>query len=76
MAKLKELINIVGKENYAEDEADLISYSRDAFPGEWHMPEVVVRPETTEQVSRNSIDAKRCRYKPCSKFSSSERGNI
>ncbi|MFQ6057087.1 MAG: FAD-binding oxidoreductase, partial [Methanosarcinales archaeon] len=52
MAKLKELINIVGKENYVEDEAELISYSRDGFPGEWHMPEVVVRPETAEQVSR------------------------
>lgn len=46
-----ELVSIVGKENVSSDEFVLVSYSEDASPFEGNNPKIVVRPETTEQVS-------------------------
>jgi glycolate oxidase len=47
---LKDLVNIVGEENILKDEVDLMCYSRDCTPY-FCMPEVVVYPETVNEVS-------------------------
>ena len=50
--KLKSrLIEISGCENVSSDDFILISYSEDASPYEGKKPRIVVRPETTDQVS-------------------------
>lgn len=41
----------VGKDRYLDDEQSLVSYSYDATPMHQAMPEAVVFPETTEEVS-------------------------
>ena len=47
-----ELISIVGAENVATDKLIMVSYSEDASPFKGKKPEIVIRPETTEQVSK------------------------
>jgi len=47
---LKDLVSIVGEEDILKDEVDLICYSRDCTPY-FCMPEVVVFPETVNEVS-------------------------
>ena len=47
-----ELISILGPENVSTDEFVLISYSEDASPFKGKKPEIVIRPESTEQVSK------------------------
>ena len=47
-----ELASIVGPENVSSDQFILISYSEDASPFEGNPPQIVVRPETTEQISK------------------------
>jgi FAD/FMN-containing dehydrogenase len=49
LAYLKQL---VGDSNVTTDESELLVQSNDAFPGEWVKPDVVVWPESPEQVSR------------------------
>ena len=47
------LEEIVGEENVSRDEAELITHSVDAFPmDKWYKPDVVVRPITTEEISK------------------------
>jgi FAD/FMN-containing dehydrogenase len=47
-----ELVSILGAENVSTDEFVLVSYSEDASPFEGKSPKIVIRPETTEQVSK------------------------
>ncbi|MFO7980897.1 MAG: FAD-binding oxidoreductase, partial [Candidatus Aminicenantes bacterium] len=51
---IKELAGIVGEKNVDSDESKMIDYSHDEFTLSEisHMPDVVVKPETTEQVSQ------------------------
>ena len=46
------LRSVVGEENVSTDEAELVINSMDSFPGEPVKPDVVVWPESTEQVSK------------------------
>ncbi|TXT64367.1 MAG: hypothetical protein BAJALOKI3v1_220031 [Promethearchaeota archaeon] len=46
-----ELSKIVGKQNVSSEEFVLISYSEDASPYEGTLPQVVVRPQSTHQIS-------------------------
>lgn len=48
---LGDLVSIVGEEDVLKDEVDLICYSRDCTPY-FCMPEVVVFPETVDEVSK------------------------
>lgn len=51
---IKDLREIVGEKNMIFDESKMIDYSHDEFTLSEiaHMPEVVVKPETTQQVSK------------------------
>ncbi|MFW6140583.1 MAG: FAD-binding oxidoreductase [Acidobacteriota bacterium] len=51
---IKELKGIVGEKNVDTDESRIMDYSHDEFTLSEiaHMPDVVVKPETTEQVSQ------------------------
>lgn len=46
------LRKIVGEANVSTEEPELLIHSVDAFASEWVKPDVVIWPETTEQVSR------------------------
>src|SRR5437773_695606 len=46
------LVGIVGKENVISGEQELLVYECDAYTLEKHLPNVVVLPRTTEEVSR------------------------
>lgn len=46
------LKRVAGDENVSVEESELLVNAVDAFPSEWVRPDVVVWPETTEQVSR------------------------
>ena len=46
------LKSIVGEKYVLTGKEDLLSYGYDATPGFFHLPEAVVIPETTEQVSK------------------------
>ena len=50
---LTELAKIVGEKNLFIQKEDMVSYSHDEFSLEeiGHLPDVVIKPETTEQVS-------------------------
>ncbi len=48
----EELRRIVGDEYVSTEEEELAANAIDAFPGEFHMPDVVVWPRDAEQVSR------------------------
>jgi len=48
----EELRRIVGGEYVSTDEEELATNAIDAFPGEFHMPDVVVWPRDAGQVSR------------------------
>ena len=49
---VEEMTKIVGAENVQSKEEELYSYSYDATPGHIYMPDVVVSPGTTEEVSK------------------------
>src|SRR5205807_8556603 len=49
---LRALVQIVGKENVISGEQELLVYECDAYTLEKHLPNVVVLPRTTEEVSR------------------------
>ncbi len=46
------LTRVVGKPNVSTEEPELLIHAVDAFPSEWIKPDVVVWPETTQQVSQ------------------------
>lgn len=48
---LERLRRVLGPEDVSTDRYDLITNSLDAFPGEVHLPDAVVWPETPEEVS-------------------------
>ncbi len=47
-----ELISILGAQNVSTDEFVLVSYSEDASPFKGKKPKIVIRPVTTEQVTK------------------------
>ncbi|NVM02234.1 MAG: FAD-binding oxidoreductase [Candidatus Helarchaeota archaeon] len=47
-----ELSSFLGPENVSSEKFILISYSEDASPFEGNLPQIVVRPETTEHISK------------------------
>ena len=47
-----ELASLLGAENVSTDQFVMVSYSEDASPFEGKNPQIVVRPEATEQVSK------------------------
>jgi glycolate oxidase subunit GlcD len=49
---LENLEGIVGPENASTEEAELVIHALDSFPGEAVKPDVVIWPETEEQVSQ------------------------
>ena len=49
---VEEMTKIVGADNVQSKEEELYSYSYDATPGHIYMPDVVVSPGTTEEVSK------------------------
>src|SRR3989454_376039 len=49
---LKALVEIVGKENVISGEQELLVYECDAYTLEKNLPNVVVLPRTTKEVSR------------------------
>lgn len=49
---LQKIESIVGKENFLTDKEDLLVYSYDGTPLFEQLPEAVVFPETTEQISK------------------------
>jgi glycolate oxidase len=49
---IKELQDIVGKQWLATEKEDLICYGYDATPGYFSLPEAVIQPGNTEEVSR------------------------
>ena len=49
---LELITRIVGETNITTDESELLINATDALPGEWKMPDVVVWPQNTEQVSK------------------------
>ena len=49
---ISELQEIVGYENLSTDPATLENYSHDESPLEPHLPHVVVKPKTTQEVSK------------------------
>ncbi|MCX8203378.1 MAG: FAD-binding oxidoreductase, partial [Nitrososphaeria archaeon] len=48
---LERLRRVLGPEDVSTDRYDLITNSLDAFPGEVHLPDAVVWPETPAEVS-------------------------
>lgn len=46
------LTRLVGKDNISTEESELLINATDALPGDWIKPDVVVWPESTEQVSK------------------------
>lgn len=57
----KKLVEIVGKENFAEDLIDLVPYAYDASDHD-HRPEAVAWPINTEQVSKILLLANQHRF--------------
>jgi glycolate oxidase subunit GlcD len=45
------LVEVVGEANISTEQSERLINATDALPGEWRMPDVVVWPENTEQVS-------------------------
>ncbi len=48
----EKLEALVGSEDITNDEAELLSNACDAYISEWRKPDVVIWPESTEEVSR------------------------
>jgi len=46
------LAGVVGESNVTTEESELLINATDALPGEWIKPDVVVWPQSTEQVSK------------------------
>lgn len=57
----KKLVEIVGKENFAEDLIELVPYAYDASDHD-HRPEAVAWPINTEQVSKILLLANQHRF--------------
>jgi glycolate oxidase subunit GlcD len=43
---------LFGEDNVSTERTELVANASDAFPGEWYLPELVVWPETTDEVSK------------------------
>jgi len=56
------LANVSGSSNVTEEPADLISYSMDSSPEPARIPRIVVRPGSTDEISRIVRIANRHRY--------------
>ncbi|WP_047982973.1 glycolate oxidase subunit GlcD [Ornithinibacillus californiensis] len=48
----KELLEIVGKENFQDSKTSLLTYSYDATPGFQSLPDAVVSPRNSEEVAK------------------------
>ncbi|WP_408006636.1 hypothetical protein ACJROX_18270 [Pseudalkalibacillus sp. A8] len=48
---VERLTNVIGKEHVHSDRVSLLSYSYDATPDYQSLPELVVEPGSTEEIS-------------------------
>lgn len=56
---VRQLEEIVGKDNVSTAKEDLLCYSYDAGPLFTHLPDILVRPRTPQEISKILILANR-----------------